>query len=49
MCEKDGYKTLGWDGEDCPLLVMRDLTSFENREGWVEFRVLMNLQKCRDF
>lgn len=42
MCEKEGYKTSGWDGEDCPL-VMCDLISFENgelggreggREGW---------------
>lgn len=52
VCEKDGYKTCGWDGEDCPLLLMCDLTSFENGElggGGLEFRVLMNLQKCRDF
>lgn len=57
VCEKDGYQTWGWVEEDCPLLLMCDLTSFENGEprggagrgGGLEFRVLMNLQKCRDF
>lgn len=40
---------------NCSLLVMCDLTSFENGElgegrgGGLEFRVLMNMRKCRDF
>lgn len=32
VCEKDGYQTWGWVEEDCPLLLMCDLTSFENGE-----------------